>query len=183
MNQRQSLLSNLFPSRTSAIVAEVVFIIFGGAFAAIVHHYVKVPMNLPGKQGLFFMFVLASLSTVSGFRIAGGLTTLGASLFMLAIPGPAHDPFKPIIIFLLGFVLDAMLFTAKRNRKPAIFLVAIAGSLAWAMIPLSRIIISMFTEMTYKSFATGALYPILTHMLFGFTGALLAAIVFRKIRV
>jgi hypothetical protein len=181
--QPQSILSSLFPNRTSALAAEISFLILAGAFAAFVHTVVKIPMQLPGKQGLFFMFILVSVAATSRFKAAGSLATIGAAIFMFVLPGAQPDPFKPFIILLIGVVFDAFLFKARNINNFSVFLIAVAGSLCWALIPVSRILISLATGIQYKSFVSGALYPVATHLLFGFIGALLAGIIFRKIRL
>jgi hypothetical protein len=181
--QPQSVISSLFPNRTSAIIAEISFLFLAGVFAAFVQHAIKVPMQLPGKQGLFFVFILASVASMSKMKLAGSFTVFGAAIFMFLVPGPNPDFFKPLIIILMGAMFDAFLFKAKSIDKIGLFLIAIAGSLCWAMIPFSRLVISSFTGIVYKSFASGFFYPFATHLLFGFAGALLAGIIFRKIRL
>jgi len=183
MNQHPKLLSNLFPSKTTSTIVEVSFLFLAGIFAAWAQYAAKVPLQLPGKQGLIFMFIIASLASVSGIRFSSSIAVSGAALFMFLVPGPNPDPFKPFIILLTGAFLDAMLYNAKAKMRIPILFIAIAGSLSWALIPVSRIIITYFTGIFYKSFATGFVYPLLAHMMFGFAGALLAAIIFRKVKL
>lgn len=179
--QPQNLLLQVFPNKTTAFVSEVFLLLLAGAFAGLVHQILKVPLQLPGKQGLFFMLVITSSTYLSRFKMSATLTTVGAATFLFLFPGASPDPVKPLLIILTGSALDFLLLKAK-NTTISIFLLSIAGGICWSLIPIVRIVITMTTGMPFKSFLLGFAYPVATHFLFGCIGALIAAVVFKKIR-
>jgi hypothetical protein len=58
------------------------------------------------------------------------------------------------------------------NATPRIWMLALASGIAYALIPVSRMIISMFTGFMYESLLTGLMYPLFTHFSFGFIGGM-----------
>jgi len=174
-----SILSNLFQNKTQAIVAELLFLFLAGIFGAVIQYYIKMPMHLPGKQGLLFMLILVSCATVSNFKGAALFTTSGAAFFFLVFQMGAQDIFKPFIFLISGATLDFLIFFWRKMNKPLIFL-ALAGGIAWTVIPFIRIFISLFSGFVYKSFASGIVYPLFTHFVFGSVAALIAGIALKK---
>ncbi len=177
--QPQSYLLNLFQSKTKAVVAELVILFVSGMFAAAAYHFLKMPMHLPGKQGLLFMVILTSVSTVSSFRFAATFTSMGTLTFFLLFTSLAPDPFKPFLFVLVSFLFDLFL-SVWRNKNRSVWFIGIAGSLCWAIIPVVRIFITLTTGAFYESFVFGFVYPILTHLAFGFIAAMVAALSLKK---
>lgn len=178
--QPQSILSNLSQNKAQALVIEILILFLAGIFAAVVQHYLKMPMSLPGKQGLLFMVILTSCAIVSSIKGAGTITASGAMVYLLIFQMASGDIFRPFLILLTGVILDGFVLLWHRMGKPVFFL-AIAGALSWAVIPFGRIFITLFTGVAYKSFATGIIYPISTHLLFGFVAALIVGISLKKL--
>lgn len=177
--QPQSILSNLFQNKTHALLAEAGFLIMAGIFAAVVQQYVKMPMHLPGKQGLLFMLILTSVATMSRIKGAASITAGSAALYFLVFQMASGDILKPLLFIVVGATLDSLLIFWRRFNKP-VLLLALAGALSWATIPVTRLIISALTGVIFKSFMSGLMYPIVTHLIFGFTAALIAGIALKK---
>ena len=177
--QPQSILLNLFQNKTQAFVAEIFFLFVAGVFGAMAQQYLKMPMQLPGKQGLLFMLILSSTATLSRIKGAGTITSSGATAYLLIFQMASGDIFKPFLFLLVGLTLDFLISFWRKFGQPLFFL-GLAGALSWAMIPVSRMIISLFTGLYYKSFASGILYPIATHLLFGFTAAIITGLALKK---
>ncbi|MDD3877662.1 MAG: hypothetical protein PHT69_13660 [Bacteroidales bacterium] len=177
--QPQSILSNLFQNKTQAITTEILFLFMAGVFGAVIQHYLKMPMQLPGKQGLLFMLILSSCASISRIKGSATITTSGAAAYFLIFQMASGDIFKPILFLLVGICFDAFIYLWNKFNKPLILL-AVAGALSWAVIPFGRIFISLFTGIMYKSFISGILYPIATHLLFGFTASLIAGLTLKK---
>jgi len=177
--QPQSILLNLFQNKTQAFIAEIFFLFVAGIFAAVAQQYLKMPMQLPGKQGLLFMLILSSTVTLSRIKGAGTITSSGATAFMLLFQVSSGDVFKPFLILFVGIVLDFLISFWRKIGQPLFFL-GLAGALSWAVIPVSRMFISMFSGVYFYSFSSGVLYPIATHLLFGFTAAIITGLAFKK---
>jgi len=177
--QPQSIISNLFRNKSQAIAAEILFLLFAGVFGALVQHYIKMPMHLPGKQGLLFMLILTSCASLSGLKGAGSIASSGAALYFLLFQMSGGDLFRPFLLILVGISLDAGMVLWRKFNKP-LLLLGLVGALSWAVVPVARIFIASFTGIFYKSFASGIIYPVATHMFFGFLAAFVAAIALRK---
>ncbi|OPZ96835.1 MAG: hypothetical protein BWY70_01652 [Bacteroidetes bacterium ADurb.Bin408] len=177
--QPQSILSSLFPNKAQAVAAEIAFLFIAGIFAAVVQQYLKVPMHLPGKQGLLFMLILTSVATLSRVKGAASITTGGAAVYLLTFQMASGDIYKPLLYIMVGITLDAMIILWQKFNKP-VLLLAVAGALSWATIPFTRLVISSLTGVVFKSFMSGLIYPFITHLIFGFIAALIAGLAFKK---
>jgi hypothetical protein len=171
----QRSISKAFPGSRTQAAAEGFFLFLSGVLAMILHARLRIPMHLPGKQGILFMFIVMSASLLSRFRFSTLLTTTGAAALLLTGFGGFDDPFMPIPYLLLGFVLD-MIFSSPSEIKTKSWFIGLAGGLGFSLVPLCRAIISLLTGLPYSSLFNGVVYPWLTHFLFGFAGSLLAAL-------
>ena len=173
-NVLQRTISKAFPGKAAATVAEILFLLFVGAFAVTLHAKLRIPMQLPGKQGLIFMALIVMSASMSQFRFASSIACIGASGLLFFNLLGFDDPFMPLNYFLLGVVLDLCFYFFK-TTKPNIFLFALAGGIAWMCIPMFRFIEMSISGFPFKSLINGVLYPFSTHYVFGFAGALLGA--------
>ena len=170
----QKSLSKAFPNRTVAMAAEIAFLLMLGMLAITLHSKLRIPMHLPGKQGLLFVALVVTGRGLSPLRFAGSITCFGSALLLLTPWLGFDNPFMAVNYVMLGGVMDLLYFTALRfSEKP--WVLALASGIAWMFIPLFRLIISLFVDMPLNLFNSGIIYPFLTHLLFGFTGALIGA--------
>ena len=179
----QRSISNVFPNRSLALATEVVFLLLLGVVAMAVHSAVKLPMHLPGKQGLLFIALVVTGRGISSLPFAGSITCLGAATTgMLPALGFAN-PFMPVTYILLGVVMDLIYGSAARY-SPKPWILAIASGIAWMFMPLFRLTLSLVATLPVNMFSSGYAYPFFTHLLFGFTGGLIGAgiitLLFRK---
>jgi hypothetical protein len=72
-------------------------------------------------------------------------------------------------------------FSFKGMQTKTIVLAVFCG-LAFMSIPITRIVITAVTGFPYGSMATGLLYPLALHFVFGFTGGLIASGTFTLFR-
>ena len=170
----QKSLSKVFPDRQASLAIEVLLLLLLGMAAMALHSKLRIPMHLPGKQGVLFIALVVTGRGLSRIPFAASLTCIGSAM-MLLIPGLGfHDPFMAVSYVLLGGVMDLIFaFAAKISSSPAIL--ALACGLAWMFIPLFRLVISVFFAVPMNLFSTGIAYPFLTHLLFGFGGGLIGA--------
>jgi hypothetical protein len=142
--------------------------------AVAIHTKMRMPMHLPGKQGVLFMALILSGKGLSRFPFAASVSGIGAATLLL-IPGLGfHDPFIALNYLFLGCLIDlAAGFGSNFTRKT--WILAILCGACWIFVPLFRLFMSLFFEMPLGAFRSGILYPFATHLVFGITGGLIAA--------
>jgi hypothetical protein len=170
----QKSLLKVLPNKTFATIVEVLFLFLIGMLAVTLHAKLRMPMKLPGKQGVLFMFLLISAYSFSRFRFATLISCAGASILLFANVLAFDDPFMAIEYLLLGCVMD-MLLNGIPKLQAKIWYVALVCGISWMIIPLSREIIHLTTGYFYPSLMTGLLFPVSTHFAAGFTGGLIGA--------
>jgi hypothetical protein len=152
-------------------IAEFIFLFLLGATAIVLHSKLRIPLHLPGRHGIEFMMLLLIGRSVSSFRYASSISTLGVSA-MLVVPMLGFtDPFVAVNFILPGIAIDLCYNIFPKIHKN-IWLLALSAGIAYALIPISRLLISLSTGYMYASFLGGFLYPLATHFGFGFIGGL-----------
>ena len=169
----QKSLSKVLPNSKVVTLIEILFLLFIGMTAITLHAKLRMPMHLPGKHGLTFMFMIIAGWSVSSVRYAALTSCIGAAALLFTNVLGFGDPFIAGTYLVLGFVLDILL-NSSLNLQSKIWFVALVSGLSYMIIPLTRLFLSMLTGFQYGSLITGSLYPISTHFVFGFTGGLLA---------
>ncbi|MEI8201704.1 MAG: hypothetical protein WCH34_01745 [Bacteroidota bacterium] len=167
----QKSISKVFPNKAVAMAIEILFLLLIGALAVTLHAKLRIPMHIPGRQGVLFIALLISARGMSRFPYATIISGMGASALLLTGALGFHDPFLPMIYLMLGAVMDVM-FTLMSKLSSNIFIISFAGAVSWMFIPFARLIFSGFTTFESQSFAQGIYLPFLTHFLFGYLGAL-----------
>jgi len=136
------------------------------------------PLQLPGHHGLEAMalLVLGRLACTNPWSA----TLVGASAAVAApLAGADHGVLMPLFYVLPGIVLDLgyRLWPQLVNRF--LLLVPLLAALAFSMKPVVRVLAHELFGMQFGSLRAGPVYPILTHLMFGFLGALAAVLVWR----
>lgn len=171
-------ISKASPVSTFYSIAEIILLSLIGALGVLMHAYLRFPMNLPGHIGLLYMALLFGGRLISKKPYASSLSSLGAA-FMLLFPLGFHDPFLPVIYFVPGLVIDL----AYKYSDRMFVKIAFAG-IAYAMIPLIRLLITLTTGFVYGSFIKhGIAITIISHFAFALAGAsiaLCAVVLFKK---
>jgi hypothetical protein len=136
------------------------------------------PLQLPGHHGLEAMALLAlgRLSCSSPWAA----TLVGASAALAApLVGADHGPLMPLFYVLPGVVLDAGYRLWPQLMARVLLALPLLTALAFASKPVVRVIANQLFGMQFGSLRAGPVYPILTHLMFGFLGALAAVLVWR----
>jgi hypothetical protein len=170
----QRSISKVFPSKQTAIIAEILFLFLMGALAMLIHAKLRIPMHLPGKSGLLFMVFVMMARASSRFSFGASITCLGAATLLLFANLGFDDPFMPLVYVVLGVIMD-LSFGMAEMLKPNVFVFAIASGLSWMCIPLIRYVLTLFTGFPYESLLGGMLYPLFTHLIFGAVGGFIGA--------
>jgi hypothetical protein len=170
----QKTLSREFPNKTVARALEIIFLLLVGMIAITLHSKLRIPMHLPGKQGILFVALVVSGRGLSRLPFAASITCIGSALLLWTNFLGFHDPFLPVTYILLGGIMDLIYrIASKFSEKP--WILGLASGIAWMFIPFIRLVMSFFITVPMNSFSSGIAYPFLTHLLFGVTGGLIGA--------
>lgn len=136
------------------------------------------PLQMPGHHGLEAMALLAfgRLSCTNPWSA----TLIGASAAVAApFAGADHGLLMPLFYVLPGAVIDLGYRVWPRLMSQALLFLPLLAAVAFATKPVLRVIANVMFGMQFGSLRAGAIYPIVTHLLFGFLGALAAALAWR----
>lgn len=136
------------------------------------------PLQLPGHHGIeaVALLVFGRLSCTSRWSA----TAVGASAAVAApLLGADHGPLMPLFYLLPGVILDLGFRLRPVSATTVMLYLPLVGALAWASKPLVRIVANLSLGMQFGSLRAGPVYPVLTHLLFGFVGALAAVLLWR----
>ena len=154
-------------------LAEYGFLLLIGMLAVTIHAKMRIPLKLPGHHGIEFIALLMAGRVVTKNEWAARISTLGAGVLLLTPFLSFKDPFMSLIILVPGIAIDILYNNLSRFKKNYIF-AGLVGGFSYMLIPIARLIISFVTGFPYESLLMGALYPILTHFIFGMSGAIIA---------
>ncbi len=169
--------SKTFPINGTLTWWEALLLLGTGALAVVLHQTFRMALALPGYHGIEWMALLVIGRSMSRFKGAGTLASLGASgMAMLPIFGAERDPFIWLIYLLPGLVMD-LAFRYLPGYANKVWFLAILGGLAHITKPVTRLVITILSGWSFGSFRYGVVYPISSHLLFGLIGGLLGALV------
>ena len=169
----QKSISRVFPNKTAAIAVELFLLFFLGIIAMVIHSKLRIPMHLPGKQGLVFIALVVAGRGVSRFSFASSLICAGSAILLLTNMFGFSDPFMAVNYIMLGFLMDlAFRLTDGFNNR---LISAVSAGVCWMALPLFKLITSSLFLLPMSSFTTGIAYPFITHFVFGLTGGLIGA--------
>lgn len=170
INSQAKSISRAFPISFST-TAQILLLLLVGFVATWLHYKFRVPLRMPGRHGLEFMLLVMGARYLSNLRLATTITITGSILTTL-IPGFGFtDPIIPYIYVGMGIFVDFAWYSW-RKQLAWIPVIALLGGLTYALIPLIRIVFASITGYFYGSLATGFMFPIFTHFVFGFIGTL-----------
>jgi len=136
------------------------------------------PLQLPGHHGLEAMalLVFGRLSCSNPWSA----TLVGASAALAApFVGADHGVLTPLFYVLPGVVIDLGYRLWPQLLARFLLVLPLLAAVAFATKPLVRVIGNQLFGLQFGSLRAGPVYPILTHLMFGFLGALAAVLVWR----
>ncbi len=135
------------------------------------------PLQLPGHHGLEAMALLVIARLSCSSRWSASIAATGAAL-TAEIAGAGHGPFMPLLYLAPGLLLDlGMRWQAVLQRQ--LLLLPALAALAFASKPLLRWLAQLGFGLEFGSLRAGVLYPLLTHLVFGLVGGLIAVLLWR----
>lgn len=172
----QRIASRAFPTEWELNWLEALLLLGSGSLIVVLHQSLRLPLSMPGWQGIGWMALLIIGRMSSRFRGAASVASVGASLTSLVPVLRGGDSFIWLIYLLPGPVMDAAFYYMPRYANKLWFLVLLGG-VAHITKPLIRLMINIITGWPFGSFRFGVEYPVATHFLFGLIGGLLGALV------
>ncbi len=173
-NVRQKNLSKEFLTNlTIERVLEILLLVLSGALAIVLHARLRTPINVPGHHGLEFMAIIVAARLSSKIKWASSISAIGIGIFILFPVLGFSDPMAGINYMLPCLLLDVGYNSigSMKNRK---LVFSIIAGVAYMMIPLSRIIVTLSTGYPYSSFIKhGFFTPLATFFIFGLLGGAL----------
>lgn len=154
------------------------FLVSLGVAIVLLEQTFRWPLQLPGHHGLEAMalLVFGRLSCTNPWSA----TLVGASAAAAApFVGADHGVLMPLFYVLPGIVLDAGYRVWPRLVSQALLFLPLVAAVAFAAKPVVRVVANQVFGMPFGSLRAGPVYPILTHLMFGFLGALAAVLVWR----
>ena len=136
------------------------------------------PLQLPGHHGLEAMalLVFGRLSCSNPWSA----TLVGASAALAApFVGADHGVLTPLFYVLPGVVIDLGYRLWPQLVARILIALPVLAALAFATKPVVRVVANQLFGLPFGSLRAGPVYPILTHLMFGFLGALAAVLVWR----
>jgi len=162
----------------SLTIGRALFLASLGVAIVLLEQAFRWPLQLPGHHGLEAMalLVLGRLCCTNSWSA----TLVGASAAVAApFAGADHGVLMPLFYVLPGIVLDLGYRLWPRMVDRALLFLPLVAALAFAAKPAVRVIANQAFGMQFGSLRAGPVYPILTHLMFGFLGALAAVLVWR----
>ena len=135
------------------------------------------PLQMPGHHGLEAMALLVLGRLSCSHRWSATIVASSAAVAAPAL-GADHGMLTPLFYLLPGLVIDLGCRLQSTLGRFLVFLPAVAA-LGFATKPVMRVLAHEFFGMQFGSLRAGPVYPILTHLVFGFCGALAAVLLWR----
>ncbi len=136
------------------------------------------PLHLPGHHGLEAMALLAfgrlSCSNPWSATLVGASAALAAPFI-----GADHGVLTPLFYVLPGVVIDLGYRLRPQLMAHVLLALPVLAALAFATKPVVRVLANQLFGLPFGSLRAGPVYPVLTHLMFGFLGALAAVLVWR----
>lgn len=156
------------------------FLVAIGVAIVLLHETIRYPLRIPGQHGLEGMALLALARYCTTHRWGATIAAL-SSAGTAAVLGAGSEWTTPFLYLAPGVAIDlgVMLFAGWRAH---LIVLPLITAFAFATKPLIRLGLAESFGMQIGSFRMGALYPISTHIAFGFAGALVTALGWRLVQ-
>ncbi len=165
-------LSSAIDAGESLTWSMALFLLLLGVGAVVLPAVLRLPLKLPGHHGIEWMALLMIGRTVSRYRWATSVSSVGAGLTALLPVWGSDDPIFWLTYLLPGLVIDVGMPLAGRWRMQPWSLAVLAG-LAHGTKPLLRLAFGAIVGWPYGSLLAGVIYPLALHIAFGAIGGLL----------
>jgi hypothetical protein len=149
-----------------------------GAGVVILEELFRFSLKLPGHHGLEAMALLAVARLSCNYRWSASIAAVGSAATAAAL-GVGHGALTPVLYLLPGLMIDIGVMAIPAWRKGLLWLPLFAA-FGYAMKPAVKWYALQGFGMEFGSLVNGLAYPFTTHLVFGFTGALVASLAWRS---
>jgi hypothetical protein len=156
---------------------KLLFLVSLGALTVLLHERFHFPLKMPGHHGLEAMALLTIGRLSCTTRWAATIVGLSTGATALAA-GAGHGVADAGLDLAPGLCLDLFVLAFRGWRAHLLFLPALVA-VAFATKPLIRAVLHSGLGLEFGSLKAGLLFPFSTHLLFGLTGAAVAAALWR----
>jgi hypothetical protein len=161
----------------SLSAGRLVWLVSLGVAIAALEQAFRWSLQMPGHHGIeaVALLMLGRLSCTNPWSAT--IAAAGAAVAAPAL-GADHGPLMPLFYLLPGALID---LGYRLRPKASMFLLylPLVGALAWSSKPVLRALANLTMGMQFGSLRAGPVYPILTHLMFGFVGGLAAVLLWR----
>lgn len=178
-NSSRERKSDVFEPSADLTRANLMLLLGLGAAIVLLREMFRIPLGLPGHHGVEAMALLATARFCTDYRWGATIAAMGAAVTAAAI-GAGHGGLFPALYLLPGLVIDAgaMLVPTWRRR---LLWIPVFAAIGHATKPVVKWVALGGTDAHMGSMVNGLPYPLTTHLLFGFTGALVATLGWRAL--
>jgi hypothetical protein len=173
--QKKALSEKLLTNLTLERLLEIILLILSGSIAIVLHARLRTPINVPGHHGIEFMTILIATRLSSKLKYASSISAIGVGIFMLFPVLGFKDPFA-WFNYMLPFLMLDVFYNNTKSLKFSKLLLILGAGVAYMMVPLSRLLISLVSGYTYPVFLKhGMISPVFTFFIFGLAGGILGS--------
>lgn len=173
-----STLSSIEPAGPLTL-PRFLFLVFLGALTVLLHQTFHYPLKMPGHHGLEAMAILAFGRLVCTHRWAATIVALSTATTGVAFGTSLHDGWPaPVLDVVPGVFTDLLVLAYPAWRGKLAALPAMVA-VAYAMKPVLRFVGAELAGLHFGSLRSGLLFPLATHLMYAFTGALIAVVLWR----
>ena len=158
-------------------IGRLLWLVSLGVAVIVLEQAFRWPLQMPGHHGLEAMALLVLGRLSCSHRWSATLVASSAAGAAPAL-GADHGALAPLFYLLPGLVIDLAYRLRPVLGRFLVFLPVVAA-LAFATKPVMRVLAHELFGMQFGSLRAGPIYPILTHLVFGFAGALAAVLLWR----
>ena len=155
--------------KTFTVLAALITVGVAYAFARQVMH---VPLQLPGHNGLHWIALLVAARLLADRPWAASAVAAGTAVASALPLLGFHEALSGWHYLLTGAVLDGLFVVFHAACRQPWILAGIAA-VAFMIKPVSKFVLGGAFGLHYGSLEHGLLYPLGTHLAFGFAGAMI----------
>ena len=174
-------ISSEYPNSISIELLQYALLFMFGVLATTLHAYLRVPLGIPGHNGLIFMAVMVFGRSFINKPMSGLVSCLGASTVLYLNVIGMKDPYIYFPYLAMGVVFD-LLGIIYVSEKWRFLLVGIVAGVAFTCIPFFRYIVQSAGIYAYGSLLKhGLAVTVISHFAFAFGGGVLGYFTNKKI--
>lgn len=176
-NSSQERKSDVFESARELSRSRLMLLLALGAGIVLLGEVFRFSLALPGHHGLEAMALLATARLSTNYRWAATIAAMSAAATAAAL-GAGHGGLVPVLYMVPGLVIDLGV-ALRPNWRSSLLWLPMFAALGHASKPVIKWIVLQGSSANFGSMAHGLPYPFVTHLLFGFTGAFVAVLMWR----